>query len=94
MKIGDKEYKPNITNRVIFDIEEHFNSEIMQLMNNAVNLKTKDMAHLIHFSVRDDFDSFDDFVDKIELTQYVACATEVGSAMIKAFGLDKAAKKK
>ena len=87
MKIGDKEFTPKITNRVIWDIEEHFNKEIGQLIASAVEFKTKDMAELIYFTIRDEI-SWEDFEKEIQLNQYVKCAEEVGVAIVNAFKVD------
>jgi hypothetical protein len=100
MKIGDRDLKPRIDNEVIFAIEEHFDKgDIITLMNNASSFTTKDLAHFIFFTVSDEFDSFNDFTSinsskAIKPNQYIDAAREVSVLITKAFGLDKATKKK
>jgi len=88
MKIGNREFKAKINNRVIFDIEEVFgNKNIGIILAEIQTLTTKDMAMLIHQTIKEEI-SFDEFADEIQLNQYTEAATEVGLAISKAFGLD------
>lgn len=89
MKIGDKEFKVKITNKVIWDIEEHFDNEIINLITSDVaSFKTKQMAELIHFGVRDEV-SWDYLAENLKLNQYVECAKEVIEEITKSFQLKK-----
>lgn len=87
MKIGNLELTPKITNRVIWDIEDAFDSRpISLIMSEVEGFTLKQMGILIWQSVKGEI-SFDDFADNIQIGQYAPAATEVGEALAKAFDI-------
>jgi len=92
MKIGEKEYKANINNRVIWDIEEAFdNKPISKIMSEVEGFTMKQTGTLIWHTIKDEV-SFEEFADSIKPTQYMDAAVEVGAELGRAF--DTGSKKK
>lgn len=88
VKIGKEEYTLKYSNKVIWDIEEHFGEPIFNTLLRGDKLTRKELGYLIHFGVRDEL-SFDDFADNMELNQYAAAEIQIVEALKVAFGLDK-----
>lgn len=92
MKIGEKEFKAIITNRVIWEIEEDFdNLNIGKIMEGVENFSMKQMGILIWHGIKSDI-TFEDFADSVLPSQYVNAANEVALALTKSF--DDGVKKK
>jgi hypothetical protein len=92
VKIGDKEYTLNYSNRVIYDIEDHFGESISKFLVRGDDHTKKELGHLIHFGVKDDM-TFEEFTDNMKLSQYVQAQLDVVSALSSAFGIDSSKKK-
>ena len=88
VQLGEKEYNLKYTNKVIWEVEEHFGEPIFKTLLRGDKLTRKELAHLIHFGVKDEL-TFDVFGEAIRLDQYGAAEIQVVEALKVAFGLDK-----
>ena len=84
IKIGEKEYEVTITNRTIRAIEKAFNgTSIEELMSNE-KMSATDLGDFIHPTICEHIE-FEEFLDDMLPSQYMAAATIVGGELARSF---------